>query len=81
MLEETAAIQQGKIRSYRDLRVWQAGMDLAEACYVLTKRFPRDELFGMTAQIRRAARSVPANIAEGYGRNSRGEYGQFLRIS
>jgi len=81
MVEETAAIQQPKVRSYRDLRVWQAGMDLAEACYVLTKRFPKDELFGMTAQIHRAATSVPANIAEGYGRNSRGEYGQFLRIS
>ena len=81
MVEETAAIQQPKIRSYRDLRVWQAGMDLAEACYVLTKRFPKDELFGMTAQIRRAAASVPANIAEGYGRNSRREYAQFLRIA
>ncbi|MGC9997205.1 MAG: four helix bundle protein [Terriglobia bacterium] len=81
MVDETAATQQSKVRSYRDLRVWQAGMDLAEACYVLTKRFPKDELFGMTAQIRRAATSVPANIAEGYGRNSRGEYGQFLRIS
>ncbi len=80
MDEETVAIQ-SKIRSYRDLRVWQAGMDLAEACYVLTKRFPKDELFGMTAQIRRAATSVPANIAEGYGRNSRGEYGQFPRIA
>ena len=62
-----------KIRSYRDLRVWQEGMALAEACYLLTKRFPKDELFGMTSQIRRAATSVPANIAEGYGRDSTGE--------
>ena len=70
-----------KIRSYRDLRVWQEGMGVAEACYLLTKRFPKDELFGMTSQIRRAASSVPANIAEGYGRNSKGDYNQFLRIS
>ena len=71
----------GKIRSYRDLRVWQEGMALAEACYPLTRRFPKDELFGMTSQIRRAATSVPANIAEGYGRESVGEYIQFLRVS
>jgi len=70
-----------KIRSYRDLRVWQEGMALAEACYLLTKRFPKDELFGMTSQIRRSATSVPANIAEGYGRDSTGEYIQFLRVS
>jgi four helix bundle protein len=56
-------------------------MGLAETCYLLTRRFPRDEVFGMTAQIRRAATSVPANIAEGYGRDSKGEYIQFLRIS
>ena len=56
-------------------------MDLAEACYLLTKRFPKDELFGMTSQIRRTASSVPANIAEGYGRDRKGEYVQFLRVA
>src|SRR3989339_1116354 len=70
-----------KIESYRDLRVWQAGMNLAKECYLLTKRFPRDELFGMTSQIRRAAASIPANIAEGNGRENTGEYIQFLRIA
>ena len=74
-------VEAGRIRSYRDLQVWQLGMDLAEACYLLTKRFPKDELFGMTSQIRRAASSVPANIAEGYGRASKGEYVQFLRVA
>jgi len=73
--------QSGKIRSYRDLRVWQEGMALAKACYLLTKRFSKEELFGMTSQIRRSASSVPANIAEGYGRDSTGEYIQFLRVS
>jgi len=73
--------QSGKIRSYRDLRVWQEGMALAEACYLLTKRLSKEELFGLTSQIRRAASSVPANIAEGFGRDSTGEYVQFLRVS
>ena len=77
---ESTRVEAGRIRSYRDLQVWQLGMDLAEACYLLTKRFPKDELFGMTSQIRRAASSVPANIAEGYGRDSKGEYVQFLRV-
>jgi len=70
-----------KIRSYRDLRVWQEGMDLAVICYGLTKSFPKDELFGMTSQIRRAGSSIPANIAEGYGRSSKGDYMQFLRVA
>jgi four helix bundle protein len=73
--------EDSRIRSYRDLRVWQEGMSLAENCYGLTKAFPKAELFGMTSQIRRAASSVPANIAEGYGRDSKGDYIQFLRIS
>ena len=71
----------GPIHSYRDLRVWQQAMSLAEACYRTTRQFPREELYGMTSQIRRAAASVPANIAEGRGRENRGEYIQFLRVA
>ncbi|KAB2866224.1 MAG: four helix bundle protein [Bauldia sp.] len=69
------------IRSYRDLRVWREAMDLAEGCYRLTNTFPREELFGMTSQIRRASVSIAANIAEGYGRESTGVYVQFLRVA
>ena len=69
------------IRSYRDLQVWQEGMNLAEACYRVTRGFPKEEIYGMTSQIRRAAASIPANIAEGYGREYRAEYIQFLRIA
>jgi len=56
-------------------------MNLAEICYKVTKTFPKEEIYGMTSQIRRAATSVPANIAEGYGREYRQEYIQFLRIA
>ncbi len=69
------------IESYRDLRVWREAMSLAEVCYRLTASFPRDEMFGMVTQIRRASASIPANIAEGYGRDSKGTYGQFLRVA
>ncbi len=56
-------------------------MALAEACYLLTHRFPKDEMFGMTTQIRRAAASVPANIAEGHGREQTRSFVQFLRVA
>jgi len=69
------------IKSYRDLRVWQYAMDLAEICYRITRQFPRDEMFGLTSQIRRAAVSVPANIAEGHGREQTASFIQYLRIS
>ena len=69
------------IRSYKDLDVWRVAMDLAEACYRTTRVFPRDEIYGMTSQIRRASSSIPANIAEGYGRESTGSYIQFLRVA
>jgi four helix bundle protein len=69
------------VRSYRDLWVWKEGMELAEMCYRLTRAFPREEVFGMTSQVRRAATAIPDNIAEGYGRENSGEYVQFLRIA
>jgi len=69
------------IRSYRDLRVWQDGMTLATRCYLLTQQFPKEELYGLTSQIRRSASSIPANIAEGNGRENRRAYIQFLRIA
>jgi four helix bundle protein len=70
-----------KIETYRDLKVWQYGIQLAKSCYQITKPFPREELFGLTTQIRRAAFSIPANIAEGNGRDNIGDYIHFLRIA
>jgi four helix bundle protein len=78
---EQSGAMMSNIQSYKDLKVWQKSMEIARACYGVTKAFPKEELFGMTSQIRRAAASVPANIAEGYGRDSRGEYVQFLRFA
>ncbi|MFN7012249.1 MAG: four helix bundle protein [Allorhizobium sp.] len=69
------------MNSYQDLRVWQRAMDLAVESYELTKGFPRDEVYGLVSQIRRAAASVPANIAEGHGRNVTGSYVQHLKIA
>lgn len=69
------------INSHRDLVAWQRGMDLVVRVYGLTKNWPRDELYGLTAQARRAAVSVPANIAEGYGRSGRASYIYFLKVA
>jgi four helix bundle protein len=69
------------IRSHKDLDVWLLAMSLAESCYRATKDFPREEVYGMTAQIRRASASIPANFAEGYGRDQTGSFVQFLRIA
>jgi four helix bundle protein len=69
------------VRSYQELAVWQKAMTLAEDCYRLTRGFPRDELFGITSQIRRSAGSVPANIAEGQGRHSTKEFLHHLSIA
>ena len=64
----------GKIESYRDLTVWQKAVDLVESCYKLSSLLPREEKYGLASQIQRAAVSVPANIAEGFGRRNIGEY-------
>ena len=69
------------IKSYRDLLVWQKGIDLVVDAYQATAPFPKSEIYGLTSQIRRAASSIPANIAEGYGRGSRKEYVQFLTVA
>jgi four helix bundle protein len=69
------------IRSHKDLDVWKLSMDLAEQCYRATKPFPREEQYGFTSQIRRSAVSIPANIAEGYGRDGIASFVQFLRIA
>ena len=69
------------VRSFRELVVWQKAMDLAETIYSVTGTWPRVEIYGLTSQIRRAAVSVPSNIAEGQGRMTRGEFVQYLGIA
>ena len=69
------------ITSYKDLFVWQRGMDLVEVVYEITKKLPASEQWGLTSQMRRAAVSVPSNIAEGYGRQATGEYRHHLSIA
>ena len=66
------------IKSHRDLIVWQKAMNLTVEIYQITKAFPKEELFGLTSQIRRASASIAANIAEGRGRRLSGEFQQFL---
>ena len=70
-----------KIRTFRDLIAWQLGMRLAKAIYQVTQLMPKSEQFGLTNQMRRAAVSIPSNIAEGYARQSRLDYIKFLRIA
>jgi four helix bundle protein len=69
------------LKNYTELRVWQKAYQLCLEIYKITKDFPREERYGLTAQIRRAAVSIPSNIAEGYGRRTLGEYIQSLYIA
>jgi four helix bundle protein len=70
-----------EIQSYRDLNVWKKSMNLVLEVYKLSRLFPREEQFGLTSQIRRAAVSIPSNIAEGHGRIHIADYLRFLSIS
>jgi four helix bundle protein len=67
--------------SYRDLKVWQLGVDLALEIYRLTADFPKQEIYGLTAQLRRAAVSIPSNIAEGHARKTQRELQRFLHVA
>ena len=69
------------MKDYRELVVWQKSIQLVKEVYLLTNLLPKEELFGLSSQLRRAAVSVPSNIAEGYGRNSRQDYLRFLNIA
>jgi four helix bundle protein len=71
----------GRIRSYRDLLIWQRGIELAKLVYKTTRGLPDDERFGLTTQLRRAAVSVPSNIAEGQARQSTREFRHYLHIA
>lgn len=70
-----------EINSFKDLLVWQKGIELVKEVYVAIREIPQEELFGLTSQIKRSAISVPSNIAEGWGRNSTLSYINFLKIS
>lgn len=70
-----------KVKSYKDLIVWQKAMDLVEMVYQATRTFPQEERYGLTSQLRRAVVSVPSNIAEGHARKSTAEYINFLSIA
>jgi len=70
-----------QIKSFRDLRVWQAGIELVRLVYETTSKFPRSETYGLASQMQRAAVSVPSNIAEGQARESTKEYLQHLSIA
>ena len=69
------------IKTFRDLKVWQKSMDVVKEIYKISANFPGDEKYVLTPQLRRAAISVPSNIAEGYGRNATKDYKRFLQIS
>jgi four helix bundle protein len=70
-----------RVKTFRDLKAWQRSMELARRVYLATRKLPDSERYGLASQMRRAAVSVPSNIAEGYGRQNRPDYLRFLRVA
>jgi four helix bundle protein len=70
-----------KVKDYKDLRVWQKGIEIVDKIYSITNSFPKEELYGLVIQMRKAAVSIPSNVAEGFVRHHSKEYKQFLYIS
>jgi four helix bundle protein len=71
----------GKIKSFKDLKIWQKGIRLVEEVYTVSRSFPKEEMYGLKSQLRRSAISIPSNIAEGFARLHNREYRNFLYIS
>ena len=69
------------MHNFQELKIWQKSMDIAESTYLISAYFPKEEKFGLTSQIRRSAVNIPSNIAEGAGRNTNGEFKNFLGIA
>ncbi len=70
-----------KIRTFKDLKVWQKGIEVVKKVYEISRSFPKEEVYGLSSQMRRAAVSIPSNVAEGFRRKYNKEYKQFLHIS
>jgi len=70
-----------KIKSYKDLNIWKRSIGVVEDIYKITKNFPKEEIYGLTSQLRRSAVSIPSNVAEGFARFHNKEYKQFLFVS
>ena len=69
------------MHKFEELKIWQKAMDITEKCYNASENFPKEERYGLTSQLRRSAVSIPSNISEGAGRNTKGEFKQFLGIA
>ena len=70
-----------KIKTYRDLDIWKRGMEFVKKVYVVTEKFPKEEIYGLSSQMRRSAISVPSNVAEGFRRYHNKEFRQFLYVA